>query len=196
MNKKGFTLIELLGTIIILVAIALIAFPAVLNMLNESQGETDDAMKDIAIGATREYVTDRVDDFPKALESSSSIKSSDSYKYNGANYEFVTNIDGYWIYLADVDGKGTWRAMPQGSDKSEFSRLSFPISYDQARGFEPINEPSAITKLRKDLGKKLLSKSGQSVEATEDLTDLPENFQHAYTLANNDFDDDRYISHD
>ena len=75
MNKKGFTLIELLGTIIILVAIALIAFPAVLNILNESQGKTDEAMKDIAIGATREYVTDRVDDFPKALESSSSIKS-------------------------------------------------------------------------------------------------------------------------
>ena len=127
---------------------------------------------------------------------SSNIESSDSYKYNGANYEFVTNIDGYWVYLADVDGKGTWRAMPQGSDKSEFSRLSFPISYNQARGFEPINEPSAITKLRKDLGKKLLPKSGQSVKATENLIDLPENFQHAYTLAKNDFDDNRHISHD
>lgn len=75
MNKNGFTLIELLGTIIILVAIALIAFPSILNMLNSSQAETDDAMKDIALGAAREYVTDRVDDFPKALESSSSIKS-------------------------------------------------------------------------------------------------------------------------
>lgn len=103
---------------------------------------------------------------------SSNIESSDSYKYNGANYEFVTNIDGYWVYLADVDGKGTWRAMPQGSDKSEFSRLSFPISYNQARGFEPINEPSAITKLRKDLGKKLLSKSGRSVEATTEYLDI------------------------
>lgn len=123
----------------------------------------------------------------------SSIESSDSYEYDGANYEFVTNIDGYWVYRAVVDGKGTWRAMPQGSDESEFSRLSFPISYDQARGFEPINEPSAITKLRKDLGKKLLPKSGQSIEATEDLTDLPENFQHAYTLAKNDFMND-YIS--
>ena len=34
------------------------------------------------------------------------------------------------------------------------------------------------------------SDSGQSVEATEDLTDLPENFQHAYTLAKNDFMND------
>ena len=90
MNKNGFTLIELLGTIIILVAIALIAFPAVLNMLNESQGKTDEAMKDIAIGATREYVTDRVDDFPKALESSSSIKSYGS-KGNIKITDLITN---------------------------------------------------------------------------------------------------------
>lgn len=106
-----------------------------------------------------------LDIFSEDVNSSTSIESSDSYEYNGANYEFVTNIDGYWVYRAVVDGKGTWRAMPQGSDESEFSRLSFPISYDQARGFEPINEPSAITKLRKDLGKKLLPKAGQSVEA-------------------------------
>ena len=131
-----------------------------------------------------------LDIFSEDINSSTSIESSDSYKYNEVNYEFVTNIDGYWVYRAVVDGKGTWRAMPQGSDESEFSRLSFPISYEQARGFEPINEPSAITKLRKDLGKKLLPKSGQSVEATEDLTDLPENFQHAYTLAKNDFMND------
>lgn len=113
-----------------------------------------------------------LDLFSEDVNSSTSIQSSDSYEYDGANYEFVTNIDGYWVYRAVVDGKGTWRAMPQGSDESEFSRLSFPISYDQARGFEPINEPSAITKLRKDLGKKLLSKSGRSVEATTEYLDI------------------------
>lgn len=116
--------------------------------------------------------------------------SDDSIMFEGNNYEYVTNNDRYWIYRAVIDGKGVWRAMPQGSDESEFSRLSFPISYDQARGFESINEPSRITKLRKDLGKKLLPKSRESVEATEDLTDLPENFQHAYTLAKNDFMND------
>ena len=128
-----------------------------------------------------------LDLFSEDVNSSTSIESSDSYEYDGANYEFVTNIDGYWVYRAVVDGKGTWRAMPQGSDESEFSRLSFPISYDQARGFEPINEPSAITKLRKDLGKKLLPKSGQSVEATEDLSSYPEEFRNAYQKAKTEF---------
>lgn len=99
------------------------------------------------------------------IDESTSVEASDSYDMNGDTYEYVDNVDGYWIYRAIVDGKGVWRAMPQGSDESQFDSLSFPISYDQARGFEPIDEPSAIRKLRKDLGKKLLSKAGQSVEA-------------------------------
>ena len=98
--------------------------------------------------------------------------SDDSIMFEGDNYEYVTNNHGYWIYRAVIDGKGVWRAMKQGSDESQFGKLSFPISYEQARGFEPINEPSAITKLRKDLGKKLLSKSGRSVEATTEYLDI------------------------
>lgn len=98
--------------------------------------------------------------------------SDDSIMFEGNNYEYVTNNDGYWIYRAVIDGKGVWRAMPQGSNESQFEELSFPISYAQARGFEPINEPTAITKLRKDLGKKLLSKSGRSVEATTEYLDI------------------------
>lgn len=113
-----------------------------------------------------------LDIFSEDVNSNTSIESSDSYEYNGTNYEFVTNIDGYWVYRAIVDGKGVWRAMPQGSNESQFEELSFPISYDQARGFEPINEPTAIMKLRKDLGKKLLSKSGRSVEATTEYLDI------------------------
>lgn len=98
--------------------------------------------------------------------------SDDSIMFEGNNYEYVTNNDGYWVYRAVIDGKGVWRAMPQGSNESQFEELSFPISYAQARGFEPINEPTAITKLRKDLGKKLLSKSGRSVEATTEYLDI------------------------
>lgn len=124
------------------------------------------------------------------IDESTSVEASDSYHMNGDTYEYVDNVDGYWIYRAIVDGKGVWRAMPQGSDESQFDSLSFPISYDQARRFEPINEPSAITKLRKDLGKKLLPKAGQSVEATEDLSIYPEGFENAYTLAKNDFMND------
>lgn len=98
------------------------------------------------------------------IDESTSVEASDSYNLDDETYKYVTNVDGYWIYRAIVDGKGVWRAMTQDSNESQFEELSFPISYDQARGFEPIDEPSAITKLRKDLGKKLLSKAGQSKE--------------------------------
>lgn len=129
------------------------------------------------------------------IQNSEKIYSDDSIMFEGNNYEYVTNNHGYWIYRTVVDGKGVWRAMKQDSDESQFDKLSFPITYEQARGDEPIGEPNSIARLRKDLGKKLLSKSGQSVEATEDITDLPENFQHAYTLAKNDFMNDYKNAH-
>lgn len=123
----------------------------------------------------------------RMIHNSTSIEATDSYNLDDETYEYVTNVDGYWVYRAVVDGKGVWRAMPQGSNESQFDSLSFPISYDQARGFEPIDEPSAITKLRKDLGKKLLPKAGQSVEATEDLSVYPKDFAEAYKSAKNMF---------
>ena len=107
------------------------------------------------------------------IQNSEKIYSDDSIMFEGNNYEYVTNNHGYWIYRTVVDGKGVWRAMKQDSDESQFDKLSFPITYEQARGDEPIREPNSIARLRKDLGKKLLSKSGQSVEATEDEEDLP-----------------------
>lgn len=129
------------------------------------------------------------------IDESTSVEASDSYNLDDETYKYVTNVDGYWIYRAIVDGKGVWRAMPQDSDESQFDSLSFPISYDQARGFEPIDEPSAITKLRKDLGKKLLPKAGQSIESTDDLSMYSDEFRHAYTLAKNDFKKDYKRAH-
>lgn len=129
------------------------------------------------------------------IDESTSVEASDSYNLDDETYKYVTNVDGYWIYRAIVDGKGVWRAMTQDSNESQFEELSFPISYDQARGFEPIDEPSAITKLRKDLGKKLLPKAGQSIESTEDLSIYPEGFKNAYTLAKNDFMSDYTSAH-
>lgn len=131
----------------------------------------------------------------RIIKSSKNIKASDSYNLDDETYKYVTNVDGYWIYRAIVDGKGVWRAMPQDSDESQFDSLSFPISYDQARGFEPIDEPSAITKLRKDIGKKLLPKAGQSIESTDDLSMYSDEFRHAYTLAKNDFKKDYKRAH-
>ena len=74
MKNKGFTLAELLGTIVILAIIAIIAFPAVLGLLNSSQEETDKSMQNFAISAAREYVNDNKDLFPKALATATSEK--------------------------------------------------------------------------------------------------------------------------
>ena len=75
MKNKGFTLTELLGTIVILAIIALVAFPAVLGLLNNSQDETDEALQNFAIAGARSYVNDNMDSFPKALSTSSSVRS-------------------------------------------------------------------------------------------------------------------------
>lgn len=93
--------------------------------------------------------------------------SDDSMMFEGNNYEYVTNNDEYWIYRAVIDGKGVWRAMKQDSDESQFGKLSFPITYEQARGFDAIEEPSSIVKLRKDLGKMLLPNASTSVESSD-----------------------------
>lgn len=75
MKNKGFTLVELLGTIVILAIIALIAFPAILGLLNSSQDETDEALQNFAITGARNYVNDNMDTYPKALATASSNKS-------------------------------------------------------------------------------------------------------------------------
>lgn len=65
MNKKAFTLIELLGSIAILAMIALVAFPSVLNLINNSQNKIDKSMEDYVISSAREYVNDHVNVYPK-----------------------------------------------------------------------------------------------------------------------------------
>ena len=63
MKNKGFSLIELLGSITLLAIIAIIAFPAILNLLAGSQNEIDKAMKEYVVSAAREYVNDNIDEF-------------------------------------------------------------------------------------------------------------------------------------
>lgn len=114
--------------------------------------------------------------------------SDDSIMFEGNNYEYVTNNDGYWIYRAVIDGKGVWRAMKQGPDESQFGKLSFPISYEQARGFDAIEEPSSIAKLRKDLGKMLIPNASTSIHSAQDFSiDQP-----MYDDYSNDDFDERY----
>lgn len=75
MKNKGFTLVELLGAIVILAILALVAFPAVLGLLNNSQNEEDKALQNFAISEARNYVNDNMNLFPKALSTASSVRS-------------------------------------------------------------------------------------------------------------------------
>ena len=77
--------------------------------------------------------------------------------------------------------------MKQDSDESQFDKLSFPITYEQARGYEPIGEPNSIARLRKDLGKVLLPNASTSVHSAQDLSMYSKQFHDAYTSAYIDF---------
>lgn len=59
--------------------------------------------------------------------------------------------DGHYIYFKKVDGKGKWIA------SKELEGPFFDITYDQARGYEPIDN-SSTKRLKRYLGKMLLSK--------------------------------------
>ena len=63
MNKKGFTLVELLGSIVILAALALIAFPAVLSVLNSGQKKVDESVQNFILAAAEECVNDNLNDY-------------------------------------------------------------------------------------------------------------------------------------
>lgn len=99
MKNKGFTLTELLGTIVILAIIAIIAFPAVLGLLNNSQDETDEALKNFAITGSRNYVNDNMDSFPKALSTDTSVKSYG----NAGNLTIQSLVDEGYISDTTID---------------------------------------------------------------------------------------------
>ena len=98
MKEKGFTLIELLAVIILLAIISLIAFPIVLNIINNTKEN-----------AFKESITGIVDD--AILESALKIEDEELlYKYENNNWvESKLNIDGeipkYVEVKVNKDGK-------------------------------------------------------------------------------------------
>lgn len=56
MNKKGFTLIELLAVVIILVLIAVLAFPPITNQISGSKNKVSDVTKEILYSAAESYI--------------------------------------------------------------------------------------------------------------------------------------------
>ncbi len=64
-KNRGFTLIELLATIIILAAIALVAFPILLNTIKNSENQIDDATRKLVENAAKLYVDENLNEYPK-----------------------------------------------------------------------------------------------------------------------------------
>ena len=56
MNKKGFTLIELMAVVIILVLIAVLAFPPITNQISSSKNKVSDVTKEMLYGAAENYI--------------------------------------------------------------------------------------------------------------------------------------------
>ena len=64
-KNNGFTLIELLAAIIILVAIALVAFPILLNTIKNSENQIDETTIKLVENAAKLYVDNKANDYPK-----------------------------------------------------------------------------------------------------------------------------------
>lgn len=88
------------------------------------------------------------------------------------DYQYISNQHGYQLYRKIVDGKGQWVAQDQ-----DCLEPPFPITYQQALGYEPIIR-SDIEKLRYDLGKKLLGNTDTAYQctATQIVRDLYDQF--------------------
>ena len=56
MKKNGFTLAELLGVVVILAAIALIAFPPIINQIKSSRKDLDNALNSLILTAAEQYL--------------------------------------------------------------------------------------------------------------------------------------------
>ena len=59
------------------------------------------------------------------------------------HYEFIDCRHGYNIYRTIANGRGCWRAVKTDGYGREIGK-PFRISYDQALGFEPIDEAQAL----------------------------------------------------
>lgn len=60
--NKGFTLIELIGTVVILAMLSLLALPAILNVLDNSNKKVDTETQNFLKSAASSYFNDHKDD--------------------------------------------------------------------------------------------------------------------------------------
>lgn len=72
--------------------------------------------------------------------------------WNNPDLKFICNTDGYLVYRIIEDGRGKWYAHEQDAP----IETMVPITYEQARGYEPMPNESSIRKLQRELGEMLL----------------------------------------
>lgn len=67
MKKKGFTLVELLAVITLLMALALLTFPTVLEMIQKKEQEIDQAKQQLIYSGVDRYMEQQKDTYPKKV---------------------------------------------------------------------------------------------------------------------------------
>lgn len=102
-------------------------------------------------------------------------ESLDISDYEELTYPLKDSGKNYQLFRKLENGKGKWAAAPMEMGDVKYND-AFEITYDQARGFEPI---SNIGRLSRDLGKILLSKR-ESLKESSELTD--EDWEDFYKL--------------
>ena len=114
MNKKGFTLIELIGSIIIIAALALLAFPAILSLLNSGQEQVDDKVIKFIESAALSYVNDNDID-NKTIDGCTLVK--EGYISTTFYKKYSDEIDNHQVECSKEESKITCKYKNTGSVK-------------------------------------------------------------------------------
>lgn len=97
MKKNGFTLAELLGVIVILAAVALIAFPPIINQIKKSRNDVDTALNSLILTAAEQYLDEH-----NMVKSGSYCIQLNVLVNDGKLVEPVTNSKGGVVSLSSI----------------------------------------------------------------------------------------------
>lgn len=84
-----------------------------------------------------------------------------------AGYKYVASNSPYNLYRKIISGKGDWYAVNYENNTVQH------ITYEQARGYEPIDDTMGIKRLSKELGKKLLPQNESVDDGVDSNRFLP-----------------------